>query len=141
MCGSIAGQALRHDNAGRNILIKQMLSRQFGFIWSQFSGAWNNLKSRALYDSQPRDLEARRKAMAATSRRGGEAREPAYGGTAPRSTAGNFAADKSGGTLGEIQKNAAQKLSSMEAAVRRNPAQSALIAAGAGFLFGLVFTR
>ena len=57
------------------------------------------------------------------------------------STVSSLATDKLGATLGDAQKKAEQKLSSVEAAIRQNPTQSALIAVGVGFLFGLVLTR
>jgi ElaB/YqjD/DUF883 family membrane-anchored ribosome-binding protein len=57
------------------------------------------------------------------------------------STVSSLASDKFGATIGEVQKNAEQKLGSVEAAIRENPSQSALIAVGVGFLFGLILTR
>jgi ElaB/YqjD/DUF883 family membrane-anchored ribosome-binding protein len=57
------------------------------------------------------------------------------------STVSGLAADKLGAAAEDVQKNAEQKLSSVEAAIRENPTQSALIAVGLGFLFGLVLTR
>jgi ElaB/YqjD/DUF883 family membrane-anchored ribosome-binding protein len=53
------------------------------------------------------------------------------------STVSNLASDK----LGDVQKTAEHKLSSVEASIRQNPTQSALIAVGVGFLFGLILTR
>jgi ElaB/YqjD/DUF883 family membrane-anchored ribosome-binding protein len=57
------------------------------------------------------------------------------------STVSTMATEKFGASLGDAQKKAEQKLSSVETAIRQNPTQSALIAVGVGFLFGLVLTR
>jgi ElaB/YqjD/DUF883 family membrane-anchored ribosome-binding protein len=56
-------------------------------------------------------------------------------------TVSSLATEKFGATVGDVKKGAEQKLSSVEAAIRHNPTQSALIAVGVGFLFGLVVTR
>lgn len=53
------------------------------------------------------------------------------------STVSNLASDK----LGDAQKVAGNKLSSVEAAIRERPTQSALIAVGVGLLFGLLLSR
>jgi ElaB/YqjD/DUF883 family membrane-anchored ribosome-binding protein len=95
--------------------------------------------------------------MATTSPATNEARPPANGAPAHEikddvaalrrdiaslaSTVSGLATEKFGATVGEVQKNAEQKLSSVEAAIRQNPTQSALIAVGVGFLFGLILTR
>jgi ElaB/YqjD/DUF883 family membrane-anchored ribosome-binding protein len=133
-----------------------MHSRQFGFIWRQFSYAWNNLKSRDLYESQTgRFPKVKENAMATSTERSQEARQRVHGSTAPESKedaaasrdSASFASTVSGlatekfGTIDELQRNADRKLSSVEAAIRRNPAQSALIAAGVGFVFGLALSR
>jgi ElaB/YqjD/DUF883 family membrane-anchored ribosome-binding protein len=52
-----------------------------------------------------------------------------------------FAADKLGSTAADAQEQVQQTLGTVEARVRSNPIQSALIAAGVGLLVGLVLTR
>ena len=56
-------------------------------------------------------------------------------------TVQKMASDQLGTAAGQVQDQAAQKVSDLEAAIRRNPTQAAVIAAGAGFLIGLVLTR
>ena len=47
-----------------------------------------------------------------------------------------------GGTsVEDVQDKAKEKISDVEAAIRRNPSQAALIAAGIGFVFGLILSR
>lgn len=53
----------------------------------------------------------------------------------------NLAGEKVGTTAEEVQATAKEKLGELEAMVRKNPTQSALVAAGVGFLIGLVLTR
>lgn len=53
----------------------------------------------------------------------------------------DLAADQLGTSAAEIQDKAAQKLGDLEAAIRRNPSQSAMIAAGVGLLVGLLLVR
>jgi ElaB/YqjD/DUF883 family membrane-anchored ribosome-binding protein len=57
------------------------------------------------------------------------------------STVSSLATDKFGATVGDVRTIAEQKLTSVEASIRQNPTQSALIAVGVGFLFGLILTR
>jgi ElaB/YqjD/DUF883 family membrane-anchored ribosome-binding protein len=52
-----------------------------------------------------------------------------------------FAGEQFGSVAGDAQKQAEQKLGDIESAVRRNPVQSALIAAGLGLVVGLILTR
>jgi ElaB/YqjD/DUF883 family membrane-anchored ribosome-binding protein len=56
-------------------------------------------------------------------------------------TVSKLATEKFGTAAHDLQANAEQKLGSLEAAIRNSPTQSALIAVGVGFLFGLVLTR
>jgi ElaB/YqjD/DUF883 family membrane-anchored ribosome-binding protein len=53
----------------------------------------------------------------------------------------NLAGDKLGAAVNDAQAIAGEKLSYVESAIRRNPTQSALIAVGVGFLFGIILTR
>ena len=53
----------------------------------------------------------------------------------------NLAGEKVGTTAEEVQATAKEKLGELEAMVRKNPTQSALVAAGVGFLIGLILTR
>ena len=57
------------------------------------------------------------------------------------STVQKLASDQFGSTAGQVQDQAAQKVNDLEAAIRRNPTQAAAVAAGVGFLIGLVLTR
>ena len=41
----------------------------------------------------------------------------------------------------QVQDKATEKLADVEAAIRRNPSQAAMIAAGIGFVVGLILTR
>jgi ElaB/YqjD/DUF883 family membrane-anchored ribosome-binding protein len=52
-----------------------------------------------------------------------------------------LASEKIGTVVGDAETMAGQKLGDVEAMIRKNPTQSALIAVGVGFLFGLVLTR
>jgi ElaB/YqjD/DUF883 family membrane-anchored ribosome-binding protein len=53
----------------------------------------------------------------------------------------SYAGDHLGKAATDAQHEAQKQLSSMEAAVRKNPIQSALIAAGIGLVVGLLVTR
>ncbi len=53
----------------------------------------------------------------------------------------NLAADGLGTSVEGIQAKATEKISEAEKAIRRNPTQAALIAAGVGFLVGLIMIR
>jgi ElaB/YqjD/DUF883 family membrane-anchored ribosome-binding protein len=52
-----------------------------------------------------------------------------------------LAAEQIGTSVEDVQDKAMEKVGDLEAAIRRNPSQSALIAAGVGFLVGLVLAR
>lgn len=52
-----------------------------------------------------------------------------------------MAGEHLGTTAGEIQDAAVDRINSLEATIRRNPTQSAMVAAGIGFLVGLVLLR
>ncbi len=52
-----------------------------------------------------------------------------------------LAKEQLGATAEEVQDKAKEKLGDLEAAIRRNPSQAALIAAGMGFVFGLILSR
>ncbi len=52
-----------------------------------------------------------------------------------------LAKEQLGATAEEVQDKAKEKLGDLEAAIRRNPSQAALIAAGVGFVFGLILSR
>ena len=52
-----------------------------------------------------------------------------------------LAAEQLGASVEDVQDKAKEKISDMEAAIRRNPSQAALIAAGIGFVFGLILSR
>ncbi len=41
----------------------------------------------------------------------------------------------------QVQERAMEKLGDVEAAIRRNPSQAALIATGVGFVLGLILSR
>jgi ElaB/YqjD/DUF883 family membrane-anchored ribosome-binding protein len=56
-------------------------------------------------------------------------------------TVSKLASEKIGAASNDIQASAELKLESLESSIRKNPTQSALIAIGVGFLFGLVLTR
>ena len=56
-------------------------------------------------------------------------------------TVQKLASEQFGTTAGQVQDQAAQKVNDLEGAIRRNPTQAAAIAAGVGFLIGLVLTR
>ena len=52
-----------------------------------------------------------------------------------------LATEKVSTAASDAQSMAKDKIGDMEAAIRKNPTQSALIAVGVGFLVGLVLTR
>jgi ElaB/YqjD/DUF883 family membrane-anchored ribosome-binding protein len=52
-----------------------------------------------------------------------------------------LAAEQIGTSVEDAQDMAMEKVGDLEAAIRRNPSQSALIAAGVGFVVGLVLVR
>lgn len=57
------------------------------------------------------------------------------------STVQKLASEQFGSAAGAVQEQAAQKVGDLEAAIRRNPTQAAAIAAGVGFLVGLILRR
>ncbi len=56
-------------------------------------------------------------------------------------TVKKLAADQMGSAVGTAQDQVKQKLGDIESSIRSNPTQAALVAAGVGFLVGLVMTR
>jgi ElaB/YqjD/DUF883 family membrane-anchored ribosome-binding protein len=52
-----------------------------------------------------------------------------------------LAAEQIGSSVEDVQDKAMEKLGDVEAAIRRNPSQAAMIAAGIGFVVGLVLSR
>jgi ElaB/YqjD/DUF883 family membrane-anchored ribosome-binding protein len=52
-----------------------------------------------------------------------------------------LAAEHIGTSVEDVQDKAKEKVGDLEAAIRRNPSQSALIAAGVGFVVGLILAR
>jgi ElaB/YqjD/DUF883 family membrane-anchored ribosome-binding protein len=52
-----------------------------------------------------------------------------------------LAAEQIGTSVEDVQDKAMEKVGDLETAIRRNPSQSALIAAGIGFVVGLVLAR
>jgi len=54
---------------------------------------------------------------------------------------GRLASDRLGTVASDAQDAAQQRLGDVEQAIRRNPTQSALLAAGIGFVVGLILTR
>jgi ElaB/YqjD/DUF883 family membrane-anchored ribosome-binding protein len=52
-----------------------------------------------------------------------------------------LASDKFGTVVSDAETMAGQRLGDVESMIRKSPTQSALIAVGIGFLFGLVLTR
>lgn len=53
----------------------------------------------------------------------------------------NLATNELGTTVEDIQAKAGEQISAAERAIRRNPTQAAIIAAGVGFLVGLIMIR
>ncbi len=53
----------------------------------------------------------------------------------------HLAAEQIGASAEDVQGKAAETLGDIEAAIRRNPTQAALIAAGLGFIVGLILSR
>jgi ElaB/YqjD/DUF883 family membrane-anchored ribosome-binding protein len=52
-----------------------------------------------------------------------------------------LAAEQIGTSVEDVQDKAKEKIGDIETAIRRNPSQSALIAAGIGFVVGLILAR
>lgn len=52
-----------------------------------------------------------------------------------------LAAEQIGTSVEDVQDKAMEKVGDVEAAIRRNPTQAALIAAGVGFVVGLILSR
>jgi ElaB/YqjD/DUF883 family membrane-anchored ribosome-binding protein len=52
-----------------------------------------------------------------------------------------LAAEQIGSSVEDVQDKAMEKLGDVEAAIRRNPSQAAAIAAGIGFVVGLILSR
>jgi ElaB/YqjD/DUF883 family membrane-anchored ribosome-binding protein len=52
-----------------------------------------------------------------------------------------LAAEQIGTSVEDVQDKAKEKVGELEAAIRRNPSQSALIAAGIGFVVGIILAR
>jgi ElaB/YqjD/DUF883 family membrane-anchored ribosome-binding protein len=52
-----------------------------------------------------------------------------------------LATEQLGSSVGDVQDMAKEKISDIEASIRRNPSQAALVAAGIGFVFGLILSR
>ena len=52
-----------------------------------------------------------------------------------------LAAEQIGTSVEDVQDKAMEKLGDVEAAIRRNPSQAAMIAAGIGFVVGLILSR
>ncbi len=57
------------------------------------------------------------------------------------STVKQLASDQFGDAAGAVQDQASAKVNDLEAAIRRNPTQAAAIAAGLGFVVGLILRR
>ncbi len=56
-------------------------------------------------------------------------------------TVKKLATEQMGSAVGNAQDQVKQSLGDIESSIRKNPTQAALIAAGVGFLVGLVLTR
>ena len=52
-----------------------------------------------------------------------------------------LATEQLGSSVGDVQDMAKERVSDIEASIRRNPSQAALIAAGVGFVFGFILRR
>ena len=52
-----------------------------------------------------------------------------------------LATEQMGSAVGDAQDQVKQKLGDIEQSIRKNPTQAAMVAAGIGFLVGLVMTR
>ena len=52
-----------------------------------------------------------------------------------------LAAEQIGTSVEDVQDKAMEKVGDLEATIRRNPTQSAMIAAGIGFVLGLILSR
>lgn len=56
-------------------------------------------------------------------------------------TVKKMATERVGAAVGDAQDQVKQKLGDVESMIRKNPTQAALVAAGVGFLVGLVLSR
>ena len=56
-------------------------------------------------------------------------------------TVKTLASEQLGSVAGSVQDKAASTVTDLEVAIRNNPTQAAAVAAGVGFLIGLVLTR
>jgi ElaB/YqjD/DUF883 family membrane-anchored ribosome-binding protein len=52
-----------------------------------------------------------------------------------------LAAEQVGSSVEDVEGKAKETISNIEASIRRNPTQAAMIAAGIGFVFGLIISR
>jgi len=52
-----------------------------------------------------------------------------------------LAGEHLGASVEDVQDKAKEKIGDLEATIRRNPSQAALIAAGVGFVLGLILSR
>ena len=52
-----------------------------------------------------------------------------------------LAAEQVGSSVEDVEDKAKETIGDIEARIRRNPTQAALIAAGVGFVFGLILSR
>ena len=52
-----------------------------------------------------------------------------------------LAAEQLGSSVEDVQDKAMEKLGDVEPAIRRNPSQAAMVAAGIGFVVGLILSR
>jgi ElaB/YqjD/DUF883 family membrane-anchored ribosome-binding protein len=52
-----------------------------------------------------------------------------------------LAAEQIGSSVEDVQDKAKETISDIEASIRRNPSQAAMIAAGIGFVLGLILSR
>jgi ElaB/YqjD/DUF883 family membrane-anchored ribosome-binding protein len=52
-----------------------------------------------------------------------------------------LAAEQVGSSVEDVEDKAKETISHIEASIRRNPSQAAMIAAGIGFVFGLILSR
>lgn len=52
-----------------------------------------------------------------------------------------LAAEQVGSSVEDVEGKAKETIGAIEASIRRNPTQAAMIAAGIGFVFGLILSR
>ena len=52
-----------------------------------------------------------------------------------------LAGEQLGSTVSDVQDKASEQINSIEKSIRRNPTQAALVAAGVGFVVGLIMMR